>query len=63
MLFKINQKSDEELRKSMGLKRASNEDYTKPMHKNLDSEKTVGVGGRLALIIYSLITHIPLFYV
>lgn len=25
----------------MGLKRASNEDYTKPMHKNLDSGKTV----------------------
>lgn len=37
----INQKSDEELRKSMGSKRASNEDYTKPMHKNLDSGKTV----------------------
>lgn len=39
MLFKINQKSDEELRKSMGLKRASNEDYTKPMRKTLTQGK------------------------
>lgn len=49
MLFKINKKSDEELRKSMGLKRAINEDYTKPMHKNLDSGKTVGGGGEISL--------------
>lgn len=48
MLFKINKKSDKELRKSMGLKRASNGDYTKPMHKNLDSGKTVG-GGEISL--------------
>lgn len=45
MLFKINKKSVEELRKSMGLKRASDEDYTKPMHKNLDLGKTVGGRG------------------